>query len=287
LKKIIYGTVISLIAIAIIAGVVYSINPQYFDKPKRMLRTIAGAVYSKNPLYFEKTKRMLKRLTGRATIMDQESLYSYFRAEVNIRDFFQDRQGGFFVDVGCAWPIKASNTYYLEKHLQWTGIGIDALNDYAAEWKEKRPNSKFFNFLVTENSEGSGRFYKSEITGISSVDSTFADGSQFPNLKDRKVKVEEIQVPKISLNDLFDREGIKKIDLISIDIEGHELEALKGLDLERFSPELVVIESWDSGEKLTKHFNKHGYQLIQRYAPHDPLNLYFARNKQPAAAPGN
>jgi hypothetical protein len=42
-----------------------------------------------------------------------------------IRDFFQDRRDGVFVDVGAAHYKSASNTYYLEHELGWSGIAID------------------------------------------------------------------------------------------------------------------------------------------------------------------
>ena len=224
----------------------------------------------------------IRNAPGRTGILTEKKLYSHFDEELIIRDFFQDRKGGFFVDVGCSWPIKANNTYYLEKHLGWTGIGIDALNDYAASWEKKRPNSKFFNFLVAENSEGSGRFYKSELMGFSSTNKKVANGSIFPKTKNIRAKTEEIQVPKVCLNDLFDREGIKKIDLLALDIEGHELKALKGLDLQRFSPELIVAETgFDFKGELTKYLIKHGYQKIQRYEPFDEINTYYSRKQEP------
>ena len=47
----------------------------------------------------------------------EKKLYSQFDEELIIRDFFQDRRGGFFLDVGAAWPLRNNNTYYLEKHL--------------------------------------------------------------------------------------------------------------------------------------------------------------------------
>jgi FkbM family methyltransferase len=248
---------------------------------------IAGFVYSKYSAHINKPMTYRERIAnapGRTGILTEKKLYSFFDEELIIRDFFQDRQGGFFVDVGCAFPIAANNTYYLEKHLGWTGIGIDALNDYAAEWKEKRPNTKFFSFLVTENSEGSGRFYKSERIGLSSTDQNRADG--FDEDPRGKAKTEEIQVQKISLTDLFDREGIKKIDLLALDIEGHELSALAGLDLERFSPELIVAEAYGFEDELTEYLNKHGYQKI-KHEPFDKGNTYYRRKQEPVTTPSN
>ena len=82
----------------------------------------------------------------------------------------------------------------------------------------------------------------------------------------------------ITLNDLLDREGIKKIDLLAMDIEGHELNALAGFDIERFSPDLIVIEGrMRRGDMLKQYFNQHGCELIERYVPFDYVNLYFCR----------
>jgi FkbM family methyltransferase len=259
-------------------------------KPLGLLSFIAiliissGCSEEKHPFLksMEETREKIRNAPGRTGILTEKKLYSCFDEELIIRDFFKDRKDGFFVDVGCAWPAKDSNTYYMEKHLGWTGIGIDALNDYAAGWKEKRPNSKFFNFLVTENSDGTGTFYKSEELGISSTDQKKADGRYYS----ASLKTEKIQVPKITLNDLLDREGIEKIDLLSMDIEGNELEALAGLDLERFSPALIVTESFGIKDEVLKYLVQHGYQQIKRYEPFDEVNMYFCRKHEPLAVPG-
>ncbi len=191
-----------------------------------------------------------------------------------------DRKGGFYVDVGCAWPIEASNTYYLEKHLGWTGIGIDDLDDHAIDWKKERPNSKFFNFLVTDRSGDTGTFFKLASIGISSTNRNHACGKTLG----ASLEAEKVEIPKITLNDLLDREGIKKIDLLSMDIESHELKALAGFDIERFSPDLIVIEGMGLHDALKKYFNQHGYEQIQRYVPFDDVNLYFRRKQDAAAA---
>jgi len=216
----------------------------------------------------------IKNKLGFAEILEQQKHYSYGNEELIIRDFFQDRQGLFFVDVGCAWPVKDSNTYYLEKHLGWMGIGIDALADYAAEWKEKRPRSKFFSCLVSSTSGENIDFYKSEETGLSSVNEWIADGK----LLGIKLQNEKKSTPTIALNDLFDREGISTINLLSIDVEGHELEVLAGLDLNRFAPELIVIEVLlFNREKAMRHLQQYGYHPIKRYEALDKINMYFTR----------
>jgi len=220
----------------------------------------------------------LRNVEGREGILAEKKRYSLFDEELIIRDFFQDRQGGFFLDVGCAWAERANNTYYLEKHLGWKGIGIDALTEYGPEWKEKRPNSRFFSYLVTDQSGIEQTFFRSATPGLSSTNREMAGGKVFG----AELETEEVQIYTITLDDLLAQEGVTKIDLLSMDIEGHEAKALAGFDIERFQPELVVIERPALVGQKTKnevygYFERHGYELLEKYSSFDKVNHYFKR----------
>jgi len=212
-------------------------------------------------------------IPGKTGILAEKNLYSLVSEELIIRDFFQDRKGGFFLDVGCAWAVDYSNTYYLEKHLGWTGIGVDALIDYAEEWATVRPTSKFRNYLVTDVSGGEGTFFKSDSLGLSSTNESMASGVYF-GYDNKPV---EVSVPMITLTDLLDQEGVTKIDLLSMDIEGHEPKAFAGFNIERFAPELLVIEG--KNRRVEKYLARHGYVLIERYAGLDQVNRYYERKQ--------
>jgi len=202
--------------------------------------------------------------------------YSQHHEEVIIRDFFQDRRDGFFLDVGCAWPKKHSNTYYLESELGWSGIGVDALPEYARRWKNQRPRSKFFNYLVGDRSGSVETFFRApHLPGISSV-------RPRPSFSGKKVDYEEIKIPTITLTKLLEDNGISKLALLSMDIEGAEMPALAGFDIDRFRPELVCIEMYHAGrENILRYFAAHGYEHLDRYLPYDGLNYYFAPKPAP------
>ena len=53
-----------------------------------------------------------------------------------IRDYFQDRKGGTFVDVGANHYKSASKTYYLESKLGWSGIAIEPQKEFAEGLRE-------------------------------------------------------------------------------------------------------------------------------------------------------
>jgi FkbM family methyltransferase len=199
-----------------------------------------------------------------------KALYSQHNEELVIRDFFQDRRGGFFLDVGCGHPIQASNTYYLEKQLGWKGIGVDGLPEMAAKWRRNRRQSRFFNFIVTDHADTTETFHRAEYWDVSSV-------PRPDTLPGRLgVKSEKIEVPTITLTKLLDQNQVATLDLLSIDIEGHELKALAGFDIERFRPRLVCIESKPANRQgLAAYFKLHRYRQLERYLAHDLVNYYY------------
>jgi len=202
----------------------------------------------------------------------EKKLYSQNDEELIIRDFFQDRRGGFFVDVGASHPEKHSTTYYLEKHLGWTGIAIDALPEYAPMYAEQRPGTKFFNFIVTDHAGTQDEFYRvPRAPGVSST------------IKDRKfqghvLEAETILVPTTTLDALLDGEGVENIDFVSMDIERGAPKALAEFDIERFAPELICIEAGSDQvyrNALKQYFDAHGYRRLERYRKRQRGNWYY------------
>ncbi len=129
-------------------------------------------------------------------------------------------------------------------------------------------------------SDASAKFFRSFGRGISSADEEWAGGKVFGV----EWPTEELQIETITLDDLLDREGVTNIDLLSMDIEGHEPKALAGFEIERFQPELVVIEGQIDKHKqvqVANYFERHGYELIQKYRPFDSVNDYYRRVERP------
>ena len=200
--------------------------------------------------------------------------YSQHDEELIVRDFFKDRRDGIFLDVGCASPITDSNTYYLEKHLGWSGLAVDALPEFAQAWERKRPRSRFFNFLVSDHADTVEPFYRSSLRGTSSV-SKDAGAMRGPGGK--KVEFDTLHVPTTTLTRLLDTNKVDHVDFLSLDIEGWEPQALAGFDIERFKLGLACVEAKPANrQKLLDYFTAHGYRRLERYQEQDPVNYYFA-----------
>jgi FkbM family methyltransferase len=214
--------------------------------------------------------------TAAGSVLASKPLYSHNKEELIIRDFFGDRRDGFFLDVGCATPIDNSNTYYLERHLAWSGIGVDALPDYGPAWQKHRPRSKFFALLVSDRSDAVLSFYRAD--NAPDISST-RKGMKGP--AGREIPLTELKVPTITLTKLLEQNGVSKVDFLSMDIEGGEPLALAGFDVDRFKPELACIEiKPDTREKIHDYFAAHGYEWLERYLPHDGVNHYFAPKRR-------
>ncbi len=197
-----------------------------------------------------------------------EALYSQDDEETLIRAFFQDRPGGVFLDVGAGDPIRHSTTYYLEKHLGWTGIAVDAIAEYAAAYAKERPTTRFFAYFASDKSDAAHDFFVSEDRNFSSATGSDPRGGVY-----RKRKV-----TTIALDDLLKREKVDRLDFLSMDIEGSEPLALAGLDLDRYRPELVCIEisSPEIGRSVAEYFALRGCREVSAYRAVDGINRYYS-----------
>jgi FkbM family methyltransferase len=197
-------------------------------------------------------------------LADEEPQWSQGYEELIIRDFFGGKKEGVFVDVGCYLPRELSTTYYLEDQLGWTGIGIDAQRKFATGWKKDRPRSTF---VATAISDTDGETLTLFIAGTTASLEKWA-------MEIFTKDLEEIQVKTITLDTLLDMHVIDKVDFLSIDIDGAEISALKGFDIQRFKPDLCGIEA-AKPELVKEYFAANGYELIEKYLKVDKINLYF------------
>ena len=186
-----------------------------------------------------------------------------------IRDFFKDRRNGFFVDVGANHYRWTSKTYYLETTLGWSGLAIEPQQQFAGDYLKHRPHTKFFPFFVSNRSNETAKLYVlGNSPTVASSNRDFVRQFGEPD--------EVRSVPTVALSDLLDRESVKVVDFLSIDIELHEPEALQGFDIERFKPALVCIEGLlPVRQRILDYFAQHHYVVVGKYVWVDRENLYF------------
>ncbi len=198
------------------------------------------------------------------------------REQELVRDFFGGARSGFFVEVGANRPRQASQTWHLEQ-LGWTGVLIEPQPDLADELRRARSAKVFA--AACSSPANAGRHMPLHVAGaLSSLDpERMAPGA---------VSEQIIEVPVRTLDDILRvARAPAEVDLLSVDVEGHELEVLSGCDLARWRPRLVLLE--DHVGNLEKHrFMKGaGYRLIRRvenngwYVPRDAAGAVAPRER--------
>lgn len=77
----------------------------------------------------------------------------------------------------------------------------------------------------------------------------------------RKPILTEIKVQVRRLDHIFLEANINSIDILSIDVEGHELEVIDGINFRSHKPKVIVIENFGRSEKYVNHMKSVGYKL--------------------------
>ena len=199
-----------------------------------------------------------------------------YEEEWIIRDFFKDKREGVFVDVGASHYQHFNNTFYLETKLGWSGVAIEPLREFEADYTAHRPRTRFRAFFVSDASnEVAKMYYLKNNPLVTSATKEFTARSG--------TDAKEMTAPTITLDDLLAAEHIERFDFLSMDIELHEPQALSGFDVQRFRPALVCIEAHpEVRQQILDYFTQRGYVLVGKYLRADAINLYFT----PLAAAG-
>jgi len=148
------------------------------------------------------------------------------------------KQEGFFVDVGCFHPTKYSNTYKLYR-FGWRGINIDLDEVKIKAFNLRRPKDTNVLCAVSEE-EGECTLYSAGFYSlVQTLDPVTAEKMRKAGLTitERKVKTQPLTA-------IIDNTRFKdrRIDILSIDVEGVEMMVLRSLDFERYKPRLIVVE---------------------------------------------
>ncbi len=182
-----------------------------------------------------------------------------------IREYFNNKKNGFFVEVGANDPTHhGSQTWHLEQNLQWTGVLVEPIPHLAEKCREHRPKAKVFECACVGKNDAQTitLFIPYDLEDTHEIYSRSAIGV---NIDDgRFTQHKKIVVEARTLNSILKEAEVKNIDLLSIDVEGAELEVLLGIDLNKYSPGLILLE--DKHLYLTKHryLKKNGYRLVKR-----------------------
>jgi FkbM family methyltransferase len=182
--------------------------------------------------------------------------------------FFRGREDidGVFLDVGANDPVLCSNTYMFEKHLGWTGVAVEPLPEYGPAWAAQRSTP-----LVSAAAAESPGVLKLNVVVDSAADVPKADMlSSVVGASEKGAALghTQIDVPARTLTEILQEHGVDHVNLMSLDVEGFELPALRGLDFSAVTVDVVLVENDTPAlfgdRRIQDHLEAHGFSKVAR-----------------------
>ena len=190
-----------------------------------------------------------------------KNYFSQFGEDKIINELFDKSiTNGIYVDVGCFHPIKHSNTYLLYKK-GWRGINIDMEKIKIDTFNIARPDD--VNILAAiSNKNEKAYVYKTQNYGVGST-------LKKEIIKKDNIIIDQFSITTKTLNYIIENSIYKnkQIDLLNIDAEGGDFNVLLSIDLKKYNPKVVIIETHLKNINLIiesdiyKHLNNNNYVL--------------------------
>lgn len=185
---------------------------------------------------------------------------------------------GLYVDVGAHHPMRFSNTRYFYE-LGWSGICVDPLPSSAKLFARWRPRDIFLQAGVAET-EGEMTYYLFDEPALNTFSKKIASENPSPIVAREKIQV--YPLCKILADNLS---GGSRIDFLSVDVEGMDIEVLRSNSWSDYRPYVVLIEETMAvtfadinNIEIVIFMKQQGYQAFAR----TPSGVFFIDTRSAA-----
>ena len=164
-----------------------------------------------------------------------------------------------YLEAGANNGLRYSNSLYLEENHNWNGILVEPNIKQYSECIVNRPLSETYNYALV-----SSTYTESTIKGsfgINSKDDGLVGGVRFDywekhgEMNHHEKHIIDVEVS--TLSNIMNKSKYDTPSFISLDIEGYELEALKGIDFNKHKVDVFLVEilEWQIKEVFDNHVN--------------------------------
>jgi FkbM family methyltransferase len=215
----------------------------------------------------------VRNLDG-TTSMNFQELFALFRLNRKTR--------GYFVEFGAGDGIDASNTYLLETRYEWTGIVAEPAKTRHDALRRNRNCAMDFRCVWSRSGE-TVMFNEPRLPDLSTID-VFSNSDQWASRREGGTKY---PVETISLNDLLSQNHApSRIDYLSIDTEGSELDILTAFDFDKYDVKVITVEHnfTPAREKIQSLLLSKGY--VRKFEALSQYDDWYVKDYlEPSAAP--
>lgn len=190
-----------------------------------------------------------------------------------------DYDGGFYVELGANDGRRQSNTLHFELFKGWRGVLIEAVPHNYMRCRALRGNKNDVHCAACVSFSYKGDFLPLAYCDLMStpleIESDIADplahamaGRQY---MEPSADVIVFGARARTLNVILQESNApERIDLLSLDVEGGEIEVLKGIDHSVYRFSYILVESRDL-DRMRTYLGEQGYDLVTALSFHDYL----------------
>jgi FkbM family methyltransferase len=154
---------------------------------------------------------------------------------------------GFFVEVGAFYPHYLSQTWRLEE-AGWDGLLVEPIPEHAEALRRNR------RARVYEVACGSYEHHGTSLPiNVRGGLSSFVYGSDA-----------SIGARVVTLDWVLADAKVPDVDFLSIDVEGWEMQVLRGFSFSRYRPKLILLEDFADGQERHRYMVATGYKRVRR-----------------------
>ncbi len=185
-------------------------------------------------------------------------------------------QGGYFVEFGAADGQKFSNTWFLERELGWRGIVAEPARVWHPTLRGNRACHIDERCVWIETGK-TLLFNQPQIAAHATIDSySNADGHA-----DSRIDGLRYEVETVSLNDLLAFwNAPRRIDYLSIDTEGSELDILQHFDFAAYDVRLITVEHNYTAQRQLIHDLLIGKGFQRKFESLSNVDDWYVRSDQ-------
>lgn len=220
-----------------------------------------------------------KFLARQFEVFPPRLVYAQPHLHLHIRRLF-GRTPGVFFEVGANDGLLQSNTAYLERYSGWRGILVEPLPMQFLKCITNRPRSTVINAALVSSDFAADTVelaYANLMSTVNdprrnllSVEAHVAAGNQFLTAEEKPLSGHRFTVPALTVSAVLDKTGHAQVDFFSLDVEGYELEVLKGIDYSRHRPRYFLIEARDK-QGIDRFMAMQGYRYVAQWSAQDFL----------------
>lgn len=258
-----------------------SINKRdaYLNKYLKVIEIEIDALREKiTQLEGEKIRSLLSdKIKNKTTNENVKKEYALNRLEKKL-EVFINKDNGYFIEVGANDGLTQSNTYSLELNRGWTGILVEPIFHKYLECKSNRSSLNIVINCACVSFEYCAEYieiyYANLMSIVESRQNLILNQLEHAQKGEIFISKNNESVSKVlsyaqTLDSILRKNNApSNIDLISIDVEGMELEVLKGIDFNSYTFEIIIIET-RSIDIIKKYLNNKGYTFLCKLTIHD------------------